>query len=171
MNRINLSKYNLRTDLIIEKDDAIHNKKIIDGIEVTSSYQNGNYITITFEDITNFEDREKIGKILENILKDIYSKNNIQENEECLIIGLGNIKSTPDSLGVKVIDDIDNFGYPTTRDASGVDPVFVGRIRKNLGFVNGISLWCVADNLRIGAALNTVRICKKVTEMGLYGKR
>ncbi len=75
------------------------------------------------------------------------------------------------SFGVKVIDDIDNFGYPTTRDASGVDPVFVGRIRKNLGFVNGISLWCVADNLRIGAALNTVRICKKVTEMGLYGKR
>jgi aspartate-semialdehyde dehydrogenase len=80
-------------------------------------------------------------------------------------------KILENSFGVKVIDDIDNFGYPTTRDASGVDPVFVGRIRKNLGFVNGISLWCVADNLRIGAALNTVRICKKVTEMGLYGKR
>ena len=75
------------------------------------------------------------------------------------------------SFGITVIDDIDNFEYPTTRDASGVDPVFVGRIRKNLAFVNGISLWCVADNLRIGAALNTVRICKKVTEMGLYGKR
>ena len=75
------------------------------------------------------------------------------------------------SFGVKVLDDIDNFVYPTTRDASGVDPVFVGRIRKNLGFVNGISLWCVADNIRIGAALNTVRICKKVTEMGLWGER
>ena len=75
------------------------------------------------------------------------------------------------SFGITVIDDIDNFEYPTTRDANGVDPVFVGRIRKNLAFVNGISLWCVADNLRIGAALNTVRICKKVTEMGLYGKR
>ena len=80
MNKINLSKYNLRTDLIIEKDNIIHNQKIIDGIEVTSSYQNGNYITISFEDITNFEDREKIGKILENILKDIYCKNNIKEN-------------------------------------------------------------------------------------------
>ena len=99
MNSINLSKYNLRTDLIIEKDNAIHNKKMIDGIEITSSYQNGNYITITFEDITNYEDREKIGKILENILKDIYTKNNIQEKDDCLIIGLGNIKSTPDSLG------------------------------------------------------------------------
>lgn len=72
------------------------------------------------------------------------------------------------AYGVKVIDNPDNFEYPTTRDADGVDPVFVGRIRKNLAFDNGISLWCVADNLRIGAALNTVRICKKVTEMGLY---
>jgi len=72
------------------------------------------------------------------------------------------------AYGVTVIDNPDNFEYPTTRDADGVDPVFVGRIRKNLGFDNGISLWCVADNLRIGAALNTVRICKKIIEMGLY---
>ena len=72
------------------------------------------------------------------------------------------------AFGVKVIDDIKNYEYPTTRDADGVDPVFVGRIRKNIAFDNGISLWCVADNLRIGAALNTVRICKKVIEMGLY---
>ena len=74
------------------------------------------------------------------------------------------------AYGVEVIDNPDNYDYPTTRDADGVNPVFVGRIRKNLAFDNGISLWCVADNLRIGAALNTVRICKKVTEMGLYGK-
>ena len=74
------------------------------------------------------------------------------------------------AYGVKVIDNPDSFEYPTTRDASGVDPVFVGRIRKNLAFDNGISLWCVADNLRIGAALNTVRICKRVIEMGLWGK-
>ncbi len=76
-----------------------------------------------------------------------------------------------DSFGVVVIDNPDNFEYPTTRDASGKNPVYVGRIRKNLAFKNGISLWCVADNLRIGAALNTVRICKKVIEMGLYGGR
>ena len=55
------------------------------------------------------------------------------------------------------------------RDASGNNPVYVGRIRKNLAFKNGITLWCVADNLRIGAALNTVRICKKVIEMELFG--
>ncbi len=72
------------------------------------------------------------------------------------------------TFGVEVIDNPENFEYPTTRNASGVDPVFVGRIRKNLAFKNGISLWCVADNLRIGAALNTVRICKKITEMQLF---
>ena len=74
-----------------------------------------------------------------------------------------------DSFGIEVIDNPENYEYPTTRDASGNNPVYVGRIRKNLALKNGISLWCVADNLRIGAALNTVRICKKVIEMGLFG--
>ena len=77
-------------------------------------------------------------------------------------------KILKNSFGLKVIDNPENMEYPTTRDASGVDPVFVGRIRKNLAFKNGVSLWCVADNLRIGAALNTVRICQKVIEMELY---
>lgn len=74
------------------------------------------------------------------------------------------------TFGVEVMDDPENYVYPTTRDAENVDPVFVGRVRKNLAFKNGISLWCVADNLRIGAALNTVRLCKRVIEMGLFGK-
>ena len=74
------------------------------------------------------------------------------------------------AYGIKVIGDVDNYEYPTTRDANGVNPVFIGRIRKNLAFNNGISFWCVADNIRIGAALNTVRICKKVIEMGVWGR-
>lgn len=106
MGNIDLGKYHLRTDLIIENEEVIHQKEVIDGIEITSSYKDGNYITISFEDITNFESREKVGKVAENILKEIMIKNNIGEEDECLIIGLGNIKSTPDSLGVKVIDDI-----------------------------------------------------------------
>ena len=106
MGNIDLSKYKLRTDLIIENTEAKHSKKTIDGIDVSSTYQDGNYITISFEDITNYEFREKVGKVLENVIKDILSKNNVKENDECLIIGLGNIKSTPDSLGVKVINDI-----------------------------------------------------------------
>lgn len=88
------------------------------------------------------------------------------------------LKVSPDDVrvvlenayGISVIDDINNFEYPTTRDANGVNPVFVGRIRKNLAFENGISFWCVADNIRIGAALNTVRICKRVIDMKLWAR-
>lgn len=106
MNNIDLSKYHLRTDLIIENNDITHEKETINGIEITSSQKDGNYVTISFEDITNYESREKVGKVLEDILKKIIKDNNINEDDECLIIGLGNIKSTPDSLGVKVINDI-----------------------------------------------------------------
>ena len=106
MGNINLGKHRLRTDLIIENNEVIHQLETIDGLEVTSSYQDGNYITISFEDITNYESRERVGKVLEKLLKEILIKNDIKEDDECLIIGLGNIKSTPDSLGVKVINDI-----------------------------------------------------------------
>ena len=70
--------------------------------------------------------------------------------------------------GVEVVDDIANFVYPTPKEAAGKNPVYVGRIRKDLAFDNAVSLWCVADNLRIGAALNTVRIAEKVIEMQLF---
>lgn len=70
--------------------------------------------------------------------------------------------------GVEVVDDIENYVYPTPRDAAGKNPVYVGRIRKDLVFDNGIALWCVADNIRIGAALNTVRLAEKVIEMQLF---
>lgn len=72
------------------------------------------------------------------------------------------------AYGIKVIDNIDNYEYPTAIDAAGKNPVYVGRIRKDLAFEHGISLWCVGDNLLIGAALNTVRIAEKVISMGLY---
>lgn len=72
------------------------------------------------------------------------------------------------AYGVNVIDDPEQFAYPTPKDAAGKDPVFVGRIRNSIAFENGIDFFCVADNLRIGAALNTVRLAQKVIEMGLY---
>ncbi len=72
------------------------------------------------------------------------------------------------AYGVKVVDEPENYVYPTPKDCAGKDPVFVGRIRKSIAFDNAIDLFCVADNLRIGAALNTVRLAQKVIEMGLY---
>lgn len=70
--------------------------------------------------------------------------------------------------GVEVVDDTANYVYPTPIEAAGKNPVYVGRIRKNIAFDNAIDLWCVADNIRIGAALNTVRIAESVIRMGLY---
>ena len=88
------------------------------------------------------------------------------EKNEINMIGISTAKT---SLRlVKICDDIDNFVYPTPKDCAGKDPVFVGRIRKSIAFDNAIDLFCVADNLRIGAALNTVRLAQKVIEMGLY---
>ena len=72
------------------------------------------------------------------------------------------------AYGIEVVDDIENKKFPTAIQCAGKDPVYIGRIRKNIAFENGISFWCVGDNLRIGAALNTVRICKKIIEMGLF---
>ena len=72
------------------------------------------------------------------------------------------------AFGVEVIDNPAQFKYPTPVFAAGKDPVYVGRIRKELALNNGLAMWVVADNLRIGAALNTVRIAEKVVEMGLY---
>lgn len=137
MNNIDLSSYQLRTDLIIENKEVEHKKENIDGIEITSSYKDGNYITISFDDITNFESREKVGKILEDILKDIINKNNIKDNDECLIIGLGNAKSTPDSLGIKVIDDIlvtkHLFKYGQVKDGIRKVSTFTPGVMANTG--------------------------------------
>ena len=71
------------------------------------------------------------------------------------------------SYGVTVIDNPAKSEYPTPIEAAGKDPVYVGRIRKDAVFNNGLALWVVADNLRIGAALNTVRIAEKLVEMDL----
>lgn len=71
------------------------------------------------------------------------------------------------AYGVEVLDDPLNFKYPTPVQSTGKDPVYVGRIRKELALDNGLAMWVVADNLRIGAALNTVRIAEKLVVMNL----
>ncbi|MDH5730806.1 MAG: Asd/ArgC dimerization domain-containing protein, partial [Gammaproteobacteria bacterium] len=52
-------------------------------------------------------------------------------------------------------------GYPTAvTEAAGTDPVFVGRIREDISHPNGLNLWVVSDNVRKGAALNSVQIAE-----------
>ncbi len=63
--------------------------------------------------------------------------------------------------GVAVIDEPESNAYPTpVGHAAASDPVFVGRIRQDISLENGINLWIVADNIRKGAALNTVQIAE-----------
>ena len=60
--------------------------------------------------------------------------------------------------GVELLRD---NGYPTAvTDAAGQDPVYVGRVRKDISCENGLNMWVVSDNVRKGAALNSIQIAE-----------
>ena len=67
------------------------------------------------------------------------------------------LKNAP---GVIVIDHRANEGYVTPVECAGEDAVYISRIRKDPTIANGLSFWCVSDNLRKGAALNTIQIAE-----------
>jgi aspartate-semialdehyde dehydrogenase len=63
--------------------------------------------------------------------------------------------------GVELVDGVETGAYPTAvTEASGNDPVYVGRVREDISHPRGIDLWVVADNIRKGAALNSVQIAE-----------
>lgn len=64
------------------------------------------------------------------------------------------------AAGIKVLDDPENNVYPLATDAAGQDLTLVGRIRNDESIPNGINMWVVADNIRKGAATNTVQIAQ-----------
>ncbi len=65
------------------------------------------------------------------------------------------------SPGIEVLDGVETGQYPTAvTESSGADPVFVGRVREDISHERGLNLWVVADNIRKGAALNSVQIAE-----------
>ena len=68
--------------------------------------------------------------------------------------------------GVRVQDDPGISLYPHPWSAAGTDDVFVGRIRKDASHERGLAMWVVSDNIRKGAALNTVQIAETMIERG-----
>jgi aspartate-semialdehyde dehydrogenase len=62
--------------------------------------------------------------------------------------------------GVRVIDNPGELLYPTPVEAAGINDTLVGRIREDISIENGLDLWIAADNIRKGAALNTVQIAE-----------
>lgn len=121
-NRINLSKYQVRTDLIIENIDEFNDKRVTtnninDSIKVTTvsidedlssklNKKQGDYVTIEFSDITNHEDRKELEKTLVNEIRKMLNGTDISSDATCLVVGLGNKSSTADSLGPKVVDRV-----------------------------------------------------------------
>ena len=64
--------------------------------------------------------------------------------------------------GLVVQDDPQNNVYPMAINAADTDPVYVGRLRRDFSVENGINFWCVADNIRKGAATNAVQIAEEL---------
>jgi aspartate-semialdehyde dehydrogenase len=63
--------------------------------------------------------------------------------------------------GVVVLDERKPGGYPTAvTEAAGNDPVYVGRVREDISHPRGLNLWVVSDNVRKGAALNSLQIAE-----------
>jgi len=119
---INLEQYHIRTDLAI---DTINSKtkgivvesSVVDDIKVTDvkveeegskliNKKVGKYITIEFKDITDSINKENVKKVFADQLKKMLQISNIKDTDSCLIIGLGNSKSTPDALGPLAIRDV-----------------------------------------------------------------
>lgn len=121
---IDLSKYQIRTDLAIEAIENIdevfgikRKEENIDNFKVTSVFvddegskkinkKKGNYITIEFEDITDFNNKEKIKELFSQKLKNLINSLKVDSEKDILVIGLGNDKSTPDALGPMSVNNI-----------------------------------------------------------------
>ena len=120
MHEIDLKKYELRTDLAI---DLIENKKKIrksdvyykDDVKVTwvnlgednnINKMPGTYITLEFSDVTDDNNKNKVSNIFKEELKKLLDNIGYKKDMKTLVVGLGNINSTPDSLGPLVSNDI-----------------------------------------------------------------
>lgn len=123
MHEIDLSKNILRTDLAVElikdtpsrqiEDIKITNIKLDEKEALKINKKQGNYTTIEFEDVTDNTNKEKVQRVFKDELQKIMNTLNIKDDDLCLVIGLGNEKSTPDSLGPLVISKtlVTNYLY------------------------------------------------------------
>ena len=75
-------------------------------------------------------------------------------------------KAFAEAEGVVLMDEPQDKIYPMPLFMAGKDPVYVGRIRKDLTCENGLSFWCVSDQIRKGAALNAVQIAEWLVRNG-----
>lgn len=120
---IDLSQYQLRTDLAIDVIETLQdqgiNPEILKRGDMTITHialdeengkklgkKKGYYTTIEFLDVTDYHNREQLKEVFCDCLKDLMKRCCIGDNDSCLIVGLGNHRSTPDSLGPMVVEEV-----------------------------------------------------------------
>lgn len=93
-----------------------------------------------------------------------YGHSEAVQIETCEPIEVESVRRLLDGAdGVTVMDERRDGGYPTAvHESAGADPVYVGRIRRDISVENGICMWIVSDNVRKGAALNSVQIAEEL---------
>ncbi len=117
MHKVDLALYNIRSDLIIENNSLDFVKESYTKNDIKVDYINlpqdndlkkeaGDYITISFQDITDRTSYNNVLEVLNLELKRILELTNIKKEDKCLIVGLGNSKSTPDALGYETLKNI-----------------------------------------------------------------
>ncbi|MCD5397731.1 aspartate-semialdehyde dehydrogenase [candidate division NPL-UPA2 bacterium] len=94
---------------------------------------------------------------------------NVQFEKELSVREAREILKT--SPGLKVLDDPGESLYPTPFEIAGKDEVYVGRIRKDLSAPHCLNLWIVGDNIRKGAALNTIQIAEEIIRQGIENQK
>ncbi len=77
-------------------------------------------------------------------------------------------KAFESAKGIVVIENNEAKEYPMPLDIAGKEPVYVGRIRSDLSNPNGLTFWCVSDQIKKGAALNAVQIAESLIEQGAF---
>lgn len=108
MHSIDLGKYDYRTDLIIERLDNFDSGEHYEenGVLVDTIIDSGNtYVTISFEDVTDKDNYKNVETVFVKEFKRLLEKY-LSSDHKILVIGLGNSKSTPDSLGPEVINNV-----------------------------------------------------------------
>lgn len=185
MHEIDLSNYNIRTDLIIEQDIRGFNSKknvyediVVEDIVLSKNNKlkkkPGKYITISYKDITDINNYNKVLNVFQKELVKVLNYANISKDDSCLIIGLGNPNIISDALGSKslkniivtrhlyLLNDVDkkyrnvSIIEPNVMGVTGVDSFeIIKNIVKEIkpDFVIAIDSLCAADIRRLNRTI------------------
>ena len=168
MHTIDISKYSLRTDLAIDikniTESRNYSKRIIsnnvyvedinvdDSLSLELNKDIGLYKTITFKDITDSSNFKEVLEVIIKEFREVLESNNIKEEDNVLMIGLGNRKSTPDSLGPKVVDNVlvtrHLFNYGDVEDGYRSVSIFTPGVTGETGIETGDSIKAIVKEIK-----------------------